>query len=133
MTCHEFYSLLREEFIKDNNILLIENIQQIRSRPFYGTYGTGTVAFCEMIIPDNDRRNIIRFIGNIVGGELPMNVQIELISVILLSPSHPNLGGFFEARRYLIFDGSIEDSHNPGKWNIGFLMNILNNYYSFMK
>jgi hypothetical protein len=133
MTFPDFYSFLKKEFIKDRNFIIIEKIQQISSPPFYGTYGTGIVAFCEMIIHHDDRRNIIRFIGNIVNGEIPTNLQIEVISIILSSPAHPNLGGSFEAKRYLIYNGSIEDENHRGELNTAFLMNILNNYYSFMK
>lgn len=133
MTCPEFYSFIKKEFIKDQNFILIDRIQQITSPPHYGTFGTGEVAFCEIILHYSDQRNIIRFISNILSDGIDPYLKIELISITLASPSHPNLAGFFEAKGSVIFKGSMADENNPKELNTSFLMNILNNYHSFVR
>ena len=131
MTYKEFFSIIKEGFIKDQNFILIEKIQRI-STSAYGSYGNDLFAFCEIINYNNDKRNIIRFVGSGKIAEVPRHIKVEVISIVLESPDHLNLGGAFEAKHRVIFKGSIADEKNPEEIDIHFLLKILKNYHSLI-
>jgi hypothetical protein len=129
MTKNNILELIRQHFSNQKHCLIIDKIQPITNNQ----YGNNVFAWCEIITCFADQRRIIRLIGFDREENLAKNIKIEVISLTLKSPSHPNLGGPFHAKHSVVFHGSMADAENPNEWDSKFLLNILNNLYSFIQ
>jgi len=129
MTKTNFQQFIRENFSDKTNCLVIDKIQYITK----DQHGNNSFCICEIITYFDNQRNIIQFIGFDHEENIAKNIKIEVISLTLKSPSHPNLSGSYQVKHSIVYHGSMTDSENPNELNCKFLLNILQNLNSFIK
>ena len=126
----EFIERIKNDFIKDNNYLLIRRCQS--TTIIQQDYDRDSPIFCEIITENEDTRYIIRisspqYSKSTVGTYL----KIEMLQIIFRSAHHPNLSFAQQSTFKCIFNGTIASSENSNEIDMQKLVFILHNRKSF--